>query len=61
MDTFFRNMQLAKTESGRNKLNRPIISNEIEFVIKTTPKTKNMGPDRGILSNISRRTNTYAS
>ena len=38
-------MQPTKTESRIDQLNRPIIRNESEYVIKTLPTNKSPGPD----------------
>ena len=42
-------------------MSNPIISTEIETVIKISQKIKSPGPDRWILPNIWRRASTYSS
>ena len=46
MDNFLETYSLPKLNQGEiDQLNRPIIRNEIEYVIKTLPTNKSPGPD----------------
>ena len=46
MDTFLENHKLPKLEQEeRENLNRPIIREDIEAVIKNLPRHKSPGPD----------------
>ena len=53
MDNFLETYSLPKLNQKEiDQLNRPIIRNEIEYVIKTLPINKSLGPD-GFLGEFS--------